>query len=164
MLCSEQDDTQDSINPRGKHRLILGLLRMTYFTPNFKLSIQVRKEGLAIKNSVHRSTSPLSAETSIYQIARLPEHLAPIVDKVLSLPLRAYDLELQGILSMAIIGRPNQATKYISPLDPRVHINHYEPIFQTTEFTCCKYDEQTVVTFLEEDDNLIHQGGIRYKY
>lgn len=137
---------------------------MSSLRPNFKLSIQIRKEGLAVKNSVQKFTSPSVAETSIYQIASLPEHLAPVVDRVLSLPLPTYDLELQSLISMAVIGRPNQATRYIAPLDPRVVISHYDPIFQTQDLTCCRFDEQAVITFSENENNFIHHGYPKFQY
>ena len=115
--------------------------------PNFKLSIQVEKEGITIKNSIKRETSHFVADKPIHHIACLPAHFASSVEKALSLPLGIYDLELQSIISMAIIGRRNQGTRYIAPLDPRIVINHWDPIFNTPELTCCKYDEQTVITF-----------------
>ena len=121
--------------------------------PNFKLSIQVEKEGITIKNSIQKTTSHLVADKSIHHIACLPAHLASSVDKALSLPLQIYDLELQNIISMAIIGRRNQGTRYIAPLDPRIVINHWDPIFNTPELTCCKYDEQTVITFSNSEGN-----------
>ena len=115
--------------------------------PNFKFSIQVEKEGITIKNSIRKETSQFVADESIHHIACLPAHFASSVERALSLPLGIYDLELQIIISMAIIGRRNQGTRYIAPLDPRIVINHWDPIFNTPELTCCKYDEQTVITF-----------------
>ena len=126
--------------------------------PTFKLSIQVEKEGISVKNSIQKTTSHLIADKSICQIASLPGHLASSVDKALSLPLQAYDLELQNIISMAIIGRHNQGTKYIAPLDSRIIINHWDPIFHTPELTCCKYDEQTVITFSGSKENTIRKS------
>ena len=126
---------------------------MSNSKPNFKLSIQVEKEGLTVKNSIQKPTSHFVAERSIYQIASLPAHLASSVEKALSLPIQLYDLELQNIISMAIIGRQNQRTRYIAPLDPRIVINHWDPIFHTPELTCCKYDEQTVITFSDDEEN-----------
>ena len=57
---------------------------------------------------------------------------------------------------MAVIGNRNQDTKYITPLDPRVVINHFDPIFHTQDLTCCKYDDQTVITFSEIERNTAH--------
>ena len=127
--------------------------------PCFKLSIQVQKEGVTIKNSIQRPTSPLIADKSIYHIASLPSHLASSVDKLLSLPLQIYDLELQNIISMAIIGHQDQGTKYIAPLDPHIVVNHWDSIFHTPELTCAKYDERTVITFLSSEENKIKVGN-----
>ena len=131
------------------------ILRMSHSQTNFKLSIHVEKQGFIVKNSIQRSTSPFMAEASIYQISNLPRYLAPAVDRALSLPLRIYDLELQNIISMAIIGWSYQETRYITPLDPRIVINHFDPIFNTPDLTCCKYDANTVITFSENQDNTI---------
>ena len=116
----------------------------------FKLSLQVSKDGLSIKNGVLNNTSPWIGNTSLCQIAALPYHLSPTVDKAIALPLHAYDLELKSILSMAIIGRPNNSTRYITPLDDRIMINHWDPIFSTDMLTCCKFDDQTVITFYDD--------------
>ena len=128
---------------------------MTEVRPTFKRSLQIQKDGLNIKNSIQKTTSPYTADTSIYQMTSLPSHLAPAVDRALSLPLHVYNLEIQNIISMAIIGNRNHGTRYITPLDPRVVINHFDPIFNTQDLTCCKYDDQTVITFSEIERNTI---------
>ena len=131
-------------------------LKMSNGRPTFKLSLQVQKDGLNIKNSVQKITAPHTEDISIYQMTSLPSHLAPTVDRALSLPLQMYNLEIQNIISMAVIGNRNQDTKYITPLDPRVVINHFDPIFHTQDLTCCKYDDQTVITFSEIERNTAH--------
>ena len=133
-------------------------LRMCSQKSSFKLSLQVTKDGLSIKNGVENNTSPWIGSTSLCQIAALPYLLSPTVDRAIALPLHGYDLELQSIISMAIIGRPDNPTQYISPLDDRIMINHTDPIFYTDTLTCCKLDDKTVVTFYNKKSSSYING------
>ena len=134
-------------------------VNMSDTRPSFKLTIELQKQGLTIKNSVIKPTSPFTADNSIYHAANLPVHLASSVDRALSLPLQMYDLELQDIFSMAVIGRQNQRTRYIAPLNPQIVVNHVEPVFHTPELTCCKLDDKTIITFSEDDDNRVRSSN-----
>ena len=132
---------------------------MSYSRPSIKLTIEFQKNGVTFQNSVQKTASPFTADTSVYHVANLPSLLVPSVDRALSLPLQMYDLELQNVFSMAIIGRQNQRTRYIAPLDPRIVINHVDPVFNTPELTCCKLDDRTIITFSGNEDNTIRFGN-----
>ena len=125
-------------------------------TPSYTIGIQLRKDELTFKYGV-RNTTSLIADDSLNQIAALPHLLSPIVERVSALPLKLYDLNLKEILPLAILESPIYGVRYLTPLDPRIVLNHWDPIFQTGtkqpgfQFFCCKLDDYTIVTFQQNE-------------
>ena len=125
-------------------------------TPSYTIGIQLRKDELTFKYGV-RNTTSLIADDSLNQIAALPHLLSPIVERVSALPLKLYDLNLKEILPLSIFESPIYGVRYLTPLDPRIVLNHWDPIFQTGtkqpgfQLFCDILDDYTIVTFQQNE-------------
>ena len=131
-------------------------LKSTMTTPSYTIGIKVVKDRITFKYGVKKTTTLLTND-SMHQVAALPYLLSPIVEKISALPLQIYDLNLKEILPLAILESPIYGTRYLTPLDSRIVLNHWDPIFQTESrlpgfhFSCCKLDDYTIVTFQQDE-------------
>ena len=113
---------------------------------SYTFSLQVQKGNLSIENSVKNSVSPWIQDTPLNYITSLPLFLEPTIHRAIALPLQLYNLQLNGIMSVAILGRNCQDSQYLAPLDSRIILNHWDPIYYADMFSCCKWDESTIIT------------------
>ena len=115
---------------------------------SFTLSISCRKDNLSVKYGSKSNSSPRLGSTSIRQLATVPTLLTPAAEKLISLPLELYNLEVRDVWSMAVLERPDyRGVKYLAPLTGALVMNHIDPIFCSEDMVSCKLDDCTIVTF-----------------
>ena len=124
--------------------------------PTYTLEIKLRKDGLTFKYGVKRTYS-FALGDPIHHLSPLPHLLSPVVEKISALPLDVFNLELKEILPLAILESPVYGVKYLTPLDSKLILNHWDPMFQSGfkqpgfQFYCCKLDDYTIVSFQQDE-------------
>ena len=129
---------------------------------SFSLYIRAQRESLSVKYGTTKNSAKIG-EASLAKVANVPTLLTPTAEKLISIPLENYNLDVVEVLSMAVVRHHCGGFKYLVPLDDRIVVNHVEPIFYTEDLTSCRLDDRTIVTFntenyLNNDEN--PQGGV----
>ena len=107
---------------------------------NFGVQHQLQQKDIRSQNI---SNAPLS------RVGKMPSLLNHIVLSGISLPLESYQLELQEIRAIGIVGHRLTNMKFAITLSDKLFLNHPEPVFTTNQFTACPLDEQTIITVTE---------------